>query len=60
MNATYIISIARKLGCSIFLLPEDVTEVFLLIIGNIFMFLRHKYLFCKDKNYETQLDFSEH
>lgn len=27
MNATYIISIARKLGCSIFLLPEDVTEV---------------------------------
>lgn len=28
MNATYIISIARKLGCSIFLLPEDITEVF--------------------------------
>ncbi|ESR61235.1 hypothetical protein CICLE_v100145182mg, partial [Citrus x clementina] len=27
MNATYIISIARKLGCSIFLLPEDMTEV---------------------------------
>ncbi|KAJ0111269.1 hypothetical protein Patl1_03116 [Pistacia atlantica] len=27
MNATYIISIARKLGCSIFLLPEDITEV---------------------------------
>ncbi|XP_024024196.1 fimbrin-2 [Morus notabilis] len=27
MNASYIISIARKLGCSIFLLPEDVTEV---------------------------------
>ncbi|CAI0559720.1 unnamed protein product [Linum tenue] len=27
MNATYIISIARKLGCSIFLLPEDLTEV---------------------------------
>ncbi|PSR86305.1 Fimbrin-2 like [Actinidia chinensis var. chinensis] len=26
MNATYIISIARKLGCSIFLLPEDITE----------------------------------
>ncbi|PHT80316.1 Fimbrin-2 [Capsicum annuum] len=27
MNATYIISIARKLGCSIFLLPEDLIEV---------------------------------
>ncbi|KAL2238490.1 fimbrin-2 [Sesamum indicum] len=27
MNATYIISIARKLGCSIFLLPEDIIEV---------------------------------
>ncbi|KAJ4954349.1 hypothetical protein NE237_011132 [Protea cynaroides] len=27
MNATYIISIARKLGCSIFMLPEDITEV---------------------------------
>ncbi|KAJ1428332.1 Proton-dependent oligopeptide transporter family [Sesbania bispinosa] len=30
MNATYIISIARKLGCSIFLLPEDITENLLL------------------------------
>ncbi|KAI4319285.1 hypothetical protein MLD38_032905 [Melastoma candidum] len=27
MNASYIISIARKLGCSIFLLSEDITEV---------------------------------
>ncbi|KMZ60368.1 putative Fimbrin [Zostera marina] len=27
MNATYIISVARKLGCSIFLLPEDILEV---------------------------------
>ncbi|KAE8685245.1 Fimbrin-1 [Hibiscus syriacus] len=27
MNATYIISVARKLGCSIFLLPEDVMQV---------------------------------
>ncbi|KAF2572275.1 hypothetical protein F2Q70_00000289 [Brassica cretica] len=27
MNATYVISIARKMGCSIFLLPEDITEV---------------------------------
>ncbi|PIA38305.1 hypothetical protein AQUCO_02800172v1 [Aquilegia coerulea] len=27
LNATYIISVARKLGCSVFLLPEDVMEV---------------------------------
>ncbi|KAK9081705.1 hypothetical protein Syun_031811 [Stephania yunnanensis] len=26
LNATYIISVARKLGCSIFLLPEDIIE----------------------------------
>lgn len=27
LNATYTISVARKLGCSIFLLPEDIIEV---------------------------------
>ncbi|XP_052208723.1 fimbrin-3-like isoform X2 [Diospyros lotus] len=27
LNATYIISVARKLGCSIFLLPEDIVQV---------------------------------
>ncbi|XP_020523364.1 fimbrin-2 isoform X3 [Amborella trichopoda] len=27
MNATYLISVARKIGCSIFLLPEDIMEV---------------------------------
>ncbi|KAE8125453.1 hypothetical protein FH972_020259 [Carpinus fangiana] len=27
LNATYSISVARKLGCSIFLLPEDIMEV---------------------------------
>lgn len=27
LNATYIVSVARKLGCSIFLLPEDIMEV---------------------------------
>ncbi|KAM7251343.1 hypothetical protein ACFE04_023226 [Oxalis oulophora] len=27
LNATYIISVARKIGCSIFLLPEDIMEV---------------------------------
>ncbi|XP_008777493.1 fimbrin-5-like [Phoenix dactylifera] len=27
LNAQYIISVARKLGCSIFLLPEDIMEV---------------------------------
>ncbi|KAF8409661.1 hypothetical protein HHK36_005739 [Tetracentron sinense] len=27
LNSTYIISVARKLGCSVFLLPEDIMEV---------------------------------
>ncbi|CAA7396156.1 unnamed protein product [Spirodela intermedia] len=27
LNASYIITVARKLGCSIFLLPEDILEV---------------------------------
>lgn len=27
LNATYTISVARKLGCSFFLLPEDIIEV---------------------------------
>jgi len=27
LNSTYIISVARKLGCSVFLLPEDIIEV---------------------------------
>ncbi|AQK74296.1 Fimbrin-1 [Zea mays] len=27
LNATYIISVARKIGCSVFLLPEDIIEV---------------------------------
>ncbi|KAL8140491.1 hypothetical protein V2J09_006512 [Rumex salicifolius] len=26
-NASYIISVARKIGCSVFLLPEDIVEV---------------------------------
>ncbi|CAN6968857.1 unnamed protein product [Brassica oleracea var. botrytis] len=27
LNASYIVSVARKLGCSLFLLPEDIVEV---------------------------------
>jgi plastin-1 len=27
LNATYTISVARKIGCSVFLLPEDIIEV---------------------------------
>lgn len=34
-NATYIISVARKLGCSIFLLPEDIIEVHSPVAFNI-------------------------
>ncbi|GAB2223631.1 hypothetical protein Droror1_Dr00017772, partial [Drosera rotundifolia] len=26
LNVTYIISVVRKLGCSIFLLPDDIME----------------------------------
>lgn len=32
LNATYIISVARKLGCSIFLLPEDIIEVSVILL----------------------------
>ena len=32
LNATYIISVARKLGCSVFLLPDDIMEVILLFL----------------------------
>ncbi|KAE8703921.1 Fimbrin-1 [Hibiscus syriacus] len=34
MNATYIISVARKLGCSIFLLPEDVIQFSTVLISH--------------------------
>jgi len=27
LNAKYAISVARKIGCTIFLLPEDIVEV---------------------------------
>ena len=37
LNATYIISVARKLGCSIFLLPEDIIEVRLLMLNIILL-----------------------
>ncbi|KVH99164.1 Calponin homology domain-containing protein [Cynara cardunculus var. scolymus] len=39
LNATYIISVARKLGCCIFLLPEDIMENDLLFLteGDIFV-----------------------
>lgn len=49
MNATYIISIARKLGCSIFLLPEDIIEVILVhelsfdLLSHIFHILLSAY-----------------
>jgi len=41
LNATYIISVTRKLGCSIFLLPEDIMEVCMLqwIFSFLFKFV---------------------
>lgn len=40
LNATYLISVARKLGCSIFLLPEDIIEVMILVqvINDLFSY----------------------
>ncbi|KAI8011602.1 Fimbrin-5 [Camellia lanceoleosa] len=46
LNATYIISVARKLGCSIFLLPEDIMEVnqkmILILTASIMYWALHK------------------
>ncbi|KAK9146041.1 hypothetical protein Sjap_005944 [Stephania japonica] len=44
MNASYIISIARKLGCSIFLLPEDITEVNQKMILTLTASIMHWYM----------------
>ncbi|KVI10431.1 hypothetical protein Ccrd_011189 [Cynara cardunculus var. scolymus] len=38
LNATYIISVARKLGCSIFLLPEDIMEKMILMLTASIMY----------------------
>lgn len=51
MNATYIISIARKLGCSIFLLPEDMTEVYVLRSGAL---LGHQLQLIRSLNLEAE------
>jgi plastin-1 len=41
LNATYIINVARKLGCSVFLLPKDIVEVnpkmILILIASIML-----------------------
>jgi len=46
MNAKYVISIARKLGCSIFLLWEDVVEVnskmILVFVASLMLHTIHK------------------
>lgn len=59
MNASYIISVARKLGCSIFLLPEDILEVIRSIGIEKSNFLSKKlfFFFCFHCYYE--LDISE-
>lgn len=45
LNATYIISVARKLGCSIFLLPDDIMEVRLLQGASNFLVSRSMHNF---------------
>ena len=46
MNAKYVISIARKLGCSIFLLWEDIVEVnskmILVFVASLMLHTIHK------------------
>lgn len=39
LNARYAISIARKIGATIFLLPEDIVEVRPRLVNNHFFFL---------------------
>lgn len=48
LNATYIISVARKLGCSIFLLPEDIIEVRLFCTIGCVYFASHLTLCCDE------------
>lgn len=50
LNATYIISVARKLGCSIFLLPEDIMEVRLQLCDEFAHFVRRPAIACFDVN----------
>ncbi|XP_039020618.1 fimbrin-5-like [Hibiscus syriacus] len=54
MNATYIISVARKLGCSIFLLPEDVMQVnqkmMLTLTASIMYWSLHKQVAAGNEN----------
>ena len=38
LNARYAISIARKIGATIFLLPEDIVEVRPRLVKNFFLF----------------------
>lgn len=57
LNAKYAISIARKLGATIFVLPEDITEVkskmVSLFCDNGLMF---QYLLCADLDFHWYLD----
>lgn len=54
MNATYIISVARKLGCSIFLLPEDILEVYIFSYCTGFIFPNFFELICLYVNQVNQ------
>lgn len=43
LNATYIISVARKIGCAIFLLPEDIIGVSASIIHDMSISIHQLY-----------------
>ncbi|KAI7744634.1 hypothetical protein M8C21_001243, partial [Ambrosia artemisiifolia] len=53
LNATYIISVARKLGCSIFLLPEDIMEVHPKMMLTLTASIMYFYLQQSDEEPET-------
>lgn len=56
LNATYIISVARKLGCSIFLLPEDIMEVWMLLYLDLaFGFLQTAVIQFDDHSFRDNL-----
>lgn len=58
LNATYIISVARKLGCSIFLLPEDIIEVSVILLTWMYTCTYSSQLFCDKTSVVKECTFS--
>ncbi|KAJ0610237.1 putative calponin domain, CH domain superfamily, fimbrin/Plastin [Helianthus annuus] len=56
LNATYIISVARKLRCFIFLLPEDILEV----NPKMILILTASIMYCHSKHHVCDTNFRVH